>query len=145
MQITPHFSAVEFECHDGTDYPAEWIETRLRPLCVALEAIRTELAREAGKPVPLAIVSGYRSAAWNRRVGGALFSRHVQGDAADVRPSGVSVRQLHEVALRLHREGAIRIGGLGLYRSWVHVDVRPADDRKLARWTGAGTGSEQAA
>lgn len=143
MKVTPHFSVAEFDSHDGTDYPADRVETHLRPLCVALERIREELSQDAGKPVPLAIISGYRSPAHNARVKGAPKSRHVEGDAADVAPMGVSVRALHECALRLHKLGVIRIGGLALYKSWVHIDTRPGD--VLARWTGSGMGSEQAA
>lgn len=143
MQVTSHFASEEFACHDGTDYPADRIETHLRPLCVALERIREELSRDAGKPVPLAIISGYRSRRWNERIGGAKASRHVEGDAADVQPMGVSVRALHEAALRLHKLGTIRLGGIGIYKGWVHIDTRPGD--VLARWQGSGVGTEQTA
>lgn len=140
MRVTPHFDSDEFDCHDGSDYPADRIDSHLRPLCEALEVIRDELTAMRGRHVPLAIVSGWRSPAWNKRVRGAPKSRHVEGDAADVRPMGVSVAELHAVALRLHRAGKIRLGGLGLYRGWVHLDTRPG--ARLAQWTGSGVGSE---
>jgi len=143
VKVTPHFSVEEFRCHDGTPYPDARIESHLRPLCVALERIRDELAIEAGHPVPLAIISGYRSPRWNQRVEGAQKSRHMEGDAADVQPQGVSVETLWRVAYRLHREGAIRLGGLGRYPNWVHIDTRPGD--VLAQWQGGGMGAEHVA
>lgn len=142
MRVTPHFTSDEFDCHNGDAYPADRIETHLRPLCLALEAVRDELSLMRGKSVPLAIISGYRSPRWNERVGGVKASRHMEGDAADVRAMGVSVEELHATALRLHRQGKIRIGGLGLYKGWVHLDVRPGV--RLAQWTGSGVGSEDA-
>lgn len=142
MRVTPHFLVDEFDCHDGTPYPPDRIDSHLRPLCEALEVIRDELAIIARKPVPLAVVSGYRSPRHNERVEGASKSRHVEGDAADIRPMGVTVGELHATALRLHRMGKIRLGGLGLYRTWVHIDVRPGV--RLAQWTGKGVGSEDA-
>lgn len=140
--ITPHFALPEFACHSGEDYPREWIDSRLIPLCNALEAIRTELAARVGRPVPLAVISGYRSPAWNERVGGAKASQHLAGRAADVRPNGCPVALLHQVARELHDRGAIRIGGLGRYPGWVHLDVRPG--AQIATWSGGGVGAEVA-
>lgn len=140
LPITPHFALAEFASHDGLPYPAEWIATRLRPLCEALEAIREACGGRA-----VTIVSGYRSPAQNTRVGGARQSQHVQGRAADIRVAGVAPAEVHRQILDLDRAGRIAIGGLGLYPSWVHVDVRarPADGH-LAQWTGSGVGSEVA-
>jgi uncharacterized protein YcbK (DUF882 family) len=142
MQITRHFHADEFDCHNGDPYPDARVETHLRPLCEALEVIREEISAERGRDTPLAVISGYRSPRYNKAVKGAKKSRHVEGDGADVRAMGVSPAVLHATALRLHRAGKIRLGGLGLYRGWIHVDVRPG---ALAQWTGSGVGSEVAA
>lgn len=139
MQITPHFRAQEFACHDGTPYPAEWIPDRLVPLCGVLEVIRAEVGRQ------VIIVSGYRSPAYNearRRnsAGVAKDSQHVEGKAGDIRCPGLPSTELHEAVLRLQRAGKLpALGGVGLYRGWVHVDVRtkPADGH-LARWNGDG-------
>ena len=52
--VTSHFSRSEFGLSEakaarhgctGADYPAEWVEPRLRPLCAVLETLREELAR----------------------------------------------------------------------------------------------------
>lgn len=57
MQVTEHFNLAEFHCKDGTPYPSEWIEKRLKPLCEALEKIRDKTH------APLQIVSAYRTPA----------------------------------------------------------------------------------
>lgn len=130
MNVTPHFTAEEFACKDGTPYPPAWVASRLQPLCIVLEAIRAELDHR-----PVTIVSGYRTPAHNRAVGGSRHSRHMEGDAADIRVAGVSAQRVHAVALRLHQAGTIRLGGLGAYARFTHVDVRPGV--RLARWSGS--------
>jgi uncharacterized protein YcbK (DUF882 family) len=132
MKITPHFSSGEFDCRDGTPYPVRWLESRLHSLCVMLEIIREEFGGR-----PLSINSGYRTAEYNRSIGGARASQHVEGRAADIRIKGVSPGQVHDAVLRLYNEGKLNIGGLGAYPTFTHVDVRPAD--RLARWGGSRT------
>lgn len=134
-KVTAHFTAEEFgqPARHGwrrAAYPARWIAGRLRPLCGALEVLRAALGGR-----PMTVVSGYRSAAYNRAIGGARRSQHVEGRAADLRVSGVTPAKVHAVALELQRQGKIRIGGLGKYPGFVHVDVRPG--KRLARWEGS--------
>lgn len=136
MLVTPHFSTDEFACHDTarTPYPPEWVELRLRPLCEQLEAIRTIIER------PLHVDSGYRTEAYNRSlVGSAPNSQHCQGRAADiVVPDGsVTPAELHAVIHGLWEAGTLRIGGLGRYPTFVHVDIRPMPTGHLAQWSGA--------
>lgn len=142
VKITPHFSIKEFACKDGTPYPAKWIDWRLRPLCMLLEIVRKNVGG------PIVIVSGYRTADYNRRIHGARQSRHVEGDAADIQRPGMTATQLHAriLALDLRGDGAwlgavdvpgAWLGGLGLYPRWVHVDIRPTT--RLVRWTGGRT------
>jgi uncharacterized protein YcbK (DUF882 family) len=139
MMITQHFGLSEFESHDGEPYPAAWIDERLRPLCAVLEALRVRLG------APITILSGYRSPAHNLAVGGAQHSQHMEGRAADITVADVEPTAVHAALLDLADQGRIEIGGLGLYPSWVHVDVRPRpSDGHLARWTGSGVGSEVA-
>mgnify|MGYP006376259313 CR=1 FL=1 len=129
MIITPNFTRQEFDCKDGTPYPEEWIESRLRPLCEAIEVIR-EVA--GGKPIN--ITSAYRTEAHNKKVGGAKNSEHVKGRAVDIvcRGKGMTAEVLHTIILRLIGEKKIPDGGVGLYHSWVHYDQRGCP----ARWRG---------
>ena len=138
--ITPHFTVEEFRCHSGEAYPAEWINERLRPLCTVLERLRDELG---GRPVH--ILSGYRSPGHNAAVGGAKQSQHMAGRAADITVEGVAPAEVHATLLRLFHAGAIEIGGIGIYPSWVHVDVRPRPSGgHLAQWSGSKLGDEVA-
>ena len=107
--ISPHFCFEEFACHDGTPYPAEWIDERLRPLGTALERLRAELGER-----PVHIVSGFRSPSHNAAVRGAKKSQHVAGRAADFTVAGVTPAKVHAALLRLFRAAAVDIGGLGL-------------------------------
>lgn len=131
MKLTPHFSLNEphVDCRDGTPYPEEWIETRLRPLFEQLEILRAELGGRS-----MVLDSVFRTEAYNRRIGGARKSQHVQGRAADIRVIRVSPAVVHDTALRLVREGRLIIGGLGSYPNFTHIDVRPG--RSLAHWWG---------
>ncbi len=139
IPITAHFTASEFDCHDGSIYPPEWYTDRLVPLCTALEVIREACGGRA-----IEIVSGYRSPEYNaararNSSGVATDSQHPQGRAADARVNGMTAAEVHAIVLRLDAEGKIKIGGLGLYpdSNWCHVDVRErAADGHLERWVG---------
>ncbi len=136
MKITEHFSLDEFkqpERHGCPEvaYPAEWVPDRLTPLCTVLEAIRAFFGK------PITILSGYRSPAYNTAVGGKKASQHLQGKAADITVEGVSAADVHEAILKLHKQGKIKLGGLGKYPGFTHVDVR--DGQRLARWDGQRT------
>ena len=133
LPITAHFGLAEFACRDGTPYPSIWIAERLRPLCEVLEVVRADLA------APVVIVSGYRSPAHNARIKGARASQHVEGRAVDVRVVGIQAAVVHARVLALYQAGRLpRLGGLGEYPGWVHLDVRPG--ARLARWSGSRTG-----
>ncbi len=148
--MSRYFTVEEFRCHSGAEYPAVWVADRLAALTAALDGIR--YAWDG----PIVVVCGYRTAAYNdalakasaARNGGvsgvALNSQHIQGRAADIRPAAPTVErvnELHKLTRELHDRGVIRIGGLGLYPGWIHVDVRAGD--RLATWGGIGTGEAQ--
>ena len=62
---------------------------------------------------PFQLLSGYRPPTKKR------FSYHHKGMAADVRIDDVPLRKLRNTALELG------LGGVGIYPTWVHVDVGP--------------------
>jgi len=133
--ISPHFSLSEFALPEakaarrglpGAEYPPEWVEARLAPLCKALERLRAELGGAR-----VTVVSAYRPLPYNRALGSEDTSQHVQGRAADIQVEGHSAEHVHATALRLYEVGELEIGGLGIYDTFVHLDVRGGP---LARW-----------
>lgn len=70
---------------------------------------------------PIRLTSIFRNEAYNRRVGGVRNSTHRMFSACDCVTANVA--QLYLVLLDLRREGYFK-GGLGLYRSFVHIDSR---------------------
>ncbi len=127
--ITDNFTIEEFHCHNKTVYPIEWIGTRLRPLCQQLEKIRALTGQ------PIKIISGYRTKEWNDRIYKELGlkptdSMHIQGIAADFTLEGMTILDLYKATEHLIANKVIRDGGLGLYYSFIHYDIR----EKPARW-----------
>ena len=135
MKITEHFDSDEFGCHDGTPYPPEWIEDRLRPLCEMIEIIRSN----AGD-LPIAIDSGYRTLAYDEKiykahvaavgddgqVAPATRSQHPAGHAADIKHARLSPLAMFNLVLQLFEKGELpSLGGVGVYPSFIHVDTRP--------------------
>lgn len=72
-----------------------------------------------GKPIKIA--SAYRSPKYNKAIGGASKSQHVQFNALDLRTT--APKQLHKILSEMRARGEFK-GGLGLYKTFVHVDTR---------------------
>jgi len=77
------------------------------------QAVRSQLG------VPLYVNSGYRNPQYNASVGGATFSRHMYGDAADVTTQGATSLQAIANACNNHGAGFVLV-----YTSHVHCDWR---------------------
>lgn len=74
------------------------------------------------------IDSGYRCLAHNREVGGVVDSTHTQGIAADCKSSkGYRGNLMARYAEEIH---SLARGGIGIYPTFAHVDVRLGK----ARW-----------
>lgn len=133
---SPHLSWRELACHDGTPYPEEWRHDRAVVLGLLFEAVRELLG---GKPI--VILSGYWTAAYNSRLEGAASkSQHVQGRAIDIAHPTISARQVFERVCDAQSRGELpMLGGIGVYGTFVHLDVRPKVPKgHLATWAGTG-------
>lgn len=155
--LTEHWTVAEL-CRPG-DWPilandvAAQYHLRRLAACV-LEPIRALWG------APIYCVSGYRSPQHNARVGGARASQHMLGRAADICPDDIEWSRLRDgkgsredadrltmfAALVEHHLGKELegIGGMGVYKSWIHTDIRPRGlNGHIYRWTGRGIGSER--
>ena len=109
-----YFKQKEFKCKCGKCSPIhgeDWVDTEL--------IVKLEVLREwAG--VPLYVNSGYRCPAHNKAIGGSPRSQHKTGKAADIRyPKGVDKVAFVDKALEIFDRG-----GVGVYPTFVHMDVR---------------------
>ena len=108
------------------------------PLAIEFERIRAAGGR------PIVIGSAYRTPAYNRRVGGARKSQHMEGRALDLYPPrGWTVTRLLEVVRAVAADPASRIFGIGEYPTFVHFDIRQAPSHgQLIRWHGTRAWAE---
>lgn len=116
-QLTRNFSLDEFSSHDGLPTPPELIPN-LQTLAENLQILRDYLG------FPIQINSGYRSPEQNKKVGGAPNSMHMQGKAADIVCQKYTPHQVYTAVLTLISQGKVWFGGVGLYDTFVHVDIR---------------------
>ena len=123
MQVTKNFNLNEFNSKCGRPMP-ENIKKNIIELINNLQVIRDEVK------VPISITSGYRSPEHNAKVKGAKDSQHVKGTAVDFKVQGLTPKQVAVIVERLINEGKIKHGGIGIYPSWVHYDIRGVK----ARW-----------
>jgi uncharacterized protein YcbK (DUF882 family) len=116
--LTSSFKVREFACNDGSDV------ILIHP---DLPSVLQNIRNQFGKPI--IINSGYRTPEYNKKVGGATRSQHCYGTAADIVVDGVSPASVAAAAEKALKEMDYP-GGIGLYKSFVHVDVRS----KRYRW-----------
>lgn len=123
MQVTKNFNLNEFNSKCGRPMP-ENIKKNIIELIHNLQVIRDEVK------VPISITSGYRSPEHNAKVKGAKDSQHVKGTAVDFKVQGLKPKEVALIVERVIKEGKIKQGGIGIYPSWVHYDIRGVK----ARW-----------
>jgi len=126
-QLSKNFKKSEFKCRDGSHVPPHLMKN-LEELVENLQIIRDHIG------VPMHIISGYRSPPYNRKIGGARKSQHMKAKAADIVVKTIKPAELREIIIGLIKEGKIKKGGVGIYRSFVHYDTRGWN----ARWKGKG-------
>ena len=112
--LSNNFKVKEFACNDGSD--TVLISDDLVDL---LQKIRDHFG------VSVTINSGYRTSTYNKKVGGATNSQHVKGTAADIVAKGVDPLTVAQYAEYLMPNS----GGIGVYQTFTHVDVRTSRSR----------------
>ena len=112
--LSDNFKVKEFACNDGSD--TVLISDELVDL---LQKIRDHFR------VAVTINSGYRTSTYNKKVGGATNSQHVKGTAADIVAKGVDPLTVAQYAEYLMPNS----GGIGVYQTFTHVDVRTSRSR----------------
>jgi uncharacterized protein YcbK (DUF882 family) len=127
---TDHFKMSEFSSNDGVAVPIQY-QGNVYKLMQQLEIIRTALNN-----TPIRINSGYRSPSHNAAVGGVSNSQHLVGKAADITTAKHTPKQIKDIIENLIAQGKIIEGGVGIYPTFVHYDIRGTK----ARWSGTGTG-----
>ena len=105
------------KCANKNDYPEESLWGNLTTLVLTLDSIREEL----GHPIRLSSI--YRAEAYNSCIGGVVDSQHRKFTAADCVVGAASNMDLYAAAKRVRNSGVF-VGGIGLYNTFVHIDVR---------------------
>lgn len=114
-KVSEHFAFSEFKCTDNSR-----VVVLNKELVSVLEAIRTHFNK------PVHINSGYRTVSYNSKLkNSSPKSQHTHGNAADIRITGVAPIALYNWLDSSYRNSL----GIGLYDTFVHVDVRDGKGR----------------
>ncbi len=114
----------ELACKDGNPVPQEFYPNA-EAICKRADKLRELLG------VPLHVNSGYRTAAYNKHVGGKPHSEHLTASALDLRCHEWTPAQMADLYEGLIRLGIVPDGGIGRYDSFIHIDIG-----KPRRWRG---------
>ncbi|MDB4541697.1 D-Ala-D-Ala carboxypeptidase family metallohydrolase [bacterium] len=121
--MTKNFSKEEFDCNDGSEMPINIYHNMVK-VANQLQTLRNYI----GKPIQ--VNSAYRSEEYNASIGGVKNSQHIMGRAADIVIKGMTPIEVSKVIEELIDKGDILQGGIGIYSSFVHYDIRG----NKARW-----------
>ena len=123
MRLTKNFTQREFRSKDGAKMPLDVLDN-IKELACNLQVLRDFLGES------IKVNSGYRSEAHNKAIGGVKSSKHTKGLAADIRVKGLETDDLYLLIESLIKQGDMQEGGLGVYDTFVHYDIRGT----RARW-----------
>ena len=123
MKLTNNFNKSEFECNCGCEMPNE-VFLQIQKLASQLQCIRDFIR------FPIKITSAYRCPSHNKEGGGVSNSQHVLGKASDIQVSDSSPEAIYQVIDTLAEYGHVLQGGLGLYNTFTHYDIR----KTRVRW-----------
>ena len=122
MRLTKNFTSREFKSKDGAQMPED-VLCNIKDLADNLQVLRDFLGE------PIRINSAYRSPAHNKAIGGVKNSQHVLGKAADIKVKDIETKDLYLIIESLIIDGQMTDGGLGLYDTFVHYDIRGSKSR----------------
>ena len=108
-KIALNFRVKEFACKDGTDEVL--IDDDVLRI---IQLMRTDLKK------PLHIISGYRTKNYNDKIGGAVNSYHIKGQAVDIEVYGIDKIELALLAVRCGANGVIVYDKY----DYIHIDTR---------------------
>ncbi|OPZ81758.1 MAG: Peptidase M15 [bacterium ADurb.Bin431] len=148
VRLTPHFTLDQFLCKQSGGLPK--LVVLQERLLYKLEHLLAKVNERGHACETFAVMSGYRTPAYNRRIGNRKYSQHCYGGAADIY---IDADPVDSIMDDLNRDGkrdyadagvlyqvvdllsgadwfAPYLGGLARYRAtrrhgpFVHVDVR---------------------
>lgn len=107
--LSKNFKVREFRCNDGSD-----------EIFIDMALVRCLQALRDWAGAAITITSGYRTPSHNEEIGGAKYSKHIWGMAADIVCSAKSPRQLAQKAESLGMQGIEWNDAL----NYTHIDTR---------------------
>ena len=122
MQLENNFSLKEFRCKEGTDVPDDLMDN-VKKLAKNLQVLRDHIQK------PITIISGYRTPEYNKKCGGVKRSQHLLAKAADIVVSGMTSLEVRDTIIQLIKDGEMDPGGVGIYPTFTHYDVRGRNSR----------------
>ena len=117
MKLEKNFSLHEFKCKDGTEVPEDLVDN-VKLLAENLQVLRDYIQK------PIIVISGYRTLEYNTKIGGAKRSLHLVAKAGDIIVPDITPLEIKDTILQLIKEGKMKEGGIGIYSTFVHYDVR---------------------
>ena len=129
MNLSRHFTLAELTrtsvVPPGGNEPPDAERANLEALCTT---VLDPLRDAAGAAIKVS--SGYRGPAVNARVGGASKSQHLEGRAADIQPTSMSVLELFQTVVRLGLPfDQVIYENKSATSKWVHVSHAGANNR----------------
>jgi len=121
--MTKNFSKEEFDCNDGSEMPINIYHNMVK-VANQLQVLRNYIKK------PIKINSAWRSQEYNASIGGVKDSQHIMGRAADIVVKGMLPIELSKIIENLISKGEMLQGGIGIYSSFIHYDIRGTK----ARW-----------
>lgn len=114
-KVSEHFKLREFKCNDNSRVVILNTE-----LVTVLERARKYFSKH------ITITSGYRTVQYNSKLNNSSpKSQHTRGNAADIKISGVEPKTVYEYFCNSYPQKY----GVGIYNTFVHIDVRPTKSR----------------